>query len=224
MPPAKICEHCKKPFLAYRKSLRYCGNTCSVRANPKPQNQIKYPITLELLQEADAKTAIGKSRARYVADRVGSTPAAVLHAAKRLKFKWTKKPRQKFFLRTTHVERRYVYSVGCCICGENRVVDAAHLVPAVEGGSGMEDNIVPLCPTHHRLYDRGKLSEEENEKLVDFLYVKYPDIKAKFPEWEIERGEFRPQAAIAATPFCSPDSERDEPTSSPLDIPIHEAC
>lgn len=173
----KFCEHCGVEFHAYHKTLRYCSNLCSVRANPKPQNFPKYAITLELLKEADRDTPYGESRLKYVADRVGCTPSAVGYAAKRLGFTWTKRPRLKLFGKTTHVEHKYVRGIGCVVCGEKRIVEAAHLWPCRDGGSGMVENIIPLCPTHHRLYDRGGLSDEENDKFVDFLFVKYPNLR-----------------------------------------------
>jgi HNH endonuclease len=55
---------------------------------------------------------------------------------------------------------------GCQICGWNRdTVDACHLVPTRAGGALDTSNIVLLCPNHHRLLDRGKLSAEEMMKL-----------------------------------------------------------
>jgi len=55
----------------------------------------------------------------------------------------------------------------CQICGFNRSVDAAHIIPAHKGGSYHESNLVALCPNHHRLFDRFKLTQEEAEKLKD---------------------------------------------------------
>lgn len=50
----------------------------------------------------------------------------------------------------------------CIFCGEDRVVDAAHLIPRTEVGDRWEDWLVkPMCPTHHRLFDLDRLSDEE---------------------------------------------------------------
>lgn len=145
-----------------------------------------YAITKELLREADELTPYGESRLRYVSNRVGCSPATVSYAAKRLGFQWTPKARKKALYTTTHVERRYVYSIGCVICGERRVVDAAHLIPRKEGGWGTVSNIIPMCPTHHRCYDKGSLLDHENNKLVDFIYQKFPSLSNEFA---IARGE-----------------------------------
>ena len=49
----------------------------------------------------------------------------------------------------------------CEICGENRSTDRCHIVPSRLGGTAEENNILILCPTHHRLFDRFMLSKSE---------------------------------------------------------------
>ena len=45
----------------------------------------------------------------------------------------------------------------CAICGfqYDYVLDAAHIVPVAEGGTDTYDNGLGLCPTCHRMFDRG---------------------------------------------------------------------
>lgn len=49
----------------------------------------------------------------------------------------------------------------CEICGENRSIDRCHIIPSKFGGGIGPDNILFLCPTHHRLLDRFMLSKAE---------------------------------------------------------------
>ncbi|NBM55821.1 hypothetical protein GWI68_13805 [Proteus sp. G2669] len=49
----------------------------------------------------------------------------------------------------------------CQICGENRSIDKCHIIPARLGGLLTTDNLLFLCPTHHRLFDRFMLSKAE---------------------------------------------------------------
>ncbi|MGL6553815.1 HNH endonuclease signature motif containing protein [Aeromonas jandaei] len=49
----------------------------------------------------------------------------------------------------------------CEICGENRSIDRCHIIPNKLGGTQEEENILILCPTHHRLFDRFMLSKSE---------------------------------------------------------------
>ncbi len=56
----------------------------------------------------------------------------------------------------------------CQICGEDRVVDVAHIIP--RNGQGRRhleplDRILGLCPNHHRLFDQDKLTIEEFQKI-----------------------------------------------------------
>lgn len=53
----------------------------------------------------------------------------------------------------------------CEICGENRAVDRCHIIPARYGGVLSLGNMLLLCPTHHRLFDRGRLSLKEIKQI-----------------------------------------------------------
>lgn len=47
----------------------------------------------------------------------------------------------------------------CAICGWDEALnDVAHIEARKHGGADTIENIVMLCPNHHRLYDRGKIS------------------------------------------------------------------
>ncbi len=52
-------------------------------------------------------------------------------------------------------------NIPCEICGENRSTDRCHIIPSKLGGTAQENNILILCPTHHRLFDRFMLSKAE---------------------------------------------------------------
>lgn len=48
------------------------------------------------------------------------------------------------------------YGHRCCFCGLGAsIVEAAHIKPVADGGPDTVDNGIALCPTHHRLFDRG---------------------------------------------------------------------
>lgn len=49
----------------------------------------------------------------------------------------------------------------CCICGFDRIVELAHIIPASKGGPLSIENTLPLCPNHHHLFDNRKLTESE---------------------------------------------------------------
>jgi HNH endonuclease len=49
-------------------------------------------------------------------------------------------------------QREKVARQSCVVCGR-RPADPAHLVPQRLGGCASPDCVIPLCRTHHRLYD-----------------------------------------------------------------------
>jgi 5-methylcytosine-specific restriction endonuclease McrA len=58
------------------------------------------------------------------------------------------------------------HSRACVVCGEDRVLDVHHL--NYEELDHSEENIVPLCPTHHR-YIHSHWPEETLAKIADYL-------------------------------------------------------
>jgi 5-methylcytosine-specific restriction endonuclease McrA len=46
-------------------------------------------------------------------------------------------------------------------CGYSDHVDLHHIVPHNLGGDNSPDNLILLCPNHHREADRGELEYEE---------------------------------------------------------------
>ena len=65
----------------------------------------------------------------------------------------------------------------CEICGENRSIDKCHIIPAEYGGNRSAQNIIYLCPTHHRLFDRMMLTRDEWEKIS---WEKFGRVSANF--------------------------------------------
>lgn len=87
----------------------------------------------------------------------------------------------------TRYIRNYKFTEGikriyerCAICGfqYDEVLDAAHIVPVVEGGTDTYDNGLGLCPNCHRMFDRGLVlvNEEGNIYLNPHLAEHYEDI------------------------------------------------
>lgn len=57
----------------------------------------------------------------------------------------------------TERQRTAVAGRVCIVCGSDRRIDAAHLIPRSLGGCGDPLCVVPACRVHHRAYDRGEL-------------------------------------------------------------------
>jgi hypothetical protein len=62
---------------------------------------------------------------------------------------------------TFRVMARQEFIDRCAICGWDEASnDVAHIVARKDGGTDTIDNIVMLCPNHHRLYDTGRISQD----------------------------------------------------------------
>lgn len=69
----------------------------------------------------------------------------------------------------------------CCICGKKKV-DAAHIKTRGSGGPDVEDNLVPLCRTHH--IEQGQIGFAR-------MFAKYPEFYKALREkgWELGNGK-----------------------------------
>ena len=85
--------------------------------------------------------------------------------------------------------RKGVAGASCEICGESRVVEAAHILPRKVIGERWDRwMLLNLCPTHHRLYDTGRLNKEEWQKIE-------VQVKVAFARYR-ESGLFAPAALL----------------------------
>ena len=57
----------------------------------------------------------------------------------------------------TAAQRAAVAGRSCVVCGTDRRIDPAHLIPRSMGGCGDALCVIPACRAHHRAYDRGEL-------------------------------------------------------------------
>lgn len=63
----------------------------------------------------------------------------------------------------------------CCLCGWNESQpDMSHIIPSKNKGRCGVENIAPLCPNHHREFDRDVLSVEDKLKLFDWMVEAIP--------------------------------------------------
>jgi hypothetical protein len=57
----------------------------------------------------------------------------------------------------TESQRAVVAGRSCIVCGTDRRIDSAHLIPRSLGGCGDPLCVTALCRRCHRAYDRGEL-------------------------------------------------------------------
>lgn len=65
----------------------------------------------------------------------------------------------------------------CIICGSSQGQPNAHYIARSQGGLGVEENIVTLCPCCHRDYDQSCKRKVYKDFIKSYL-------KNKYPEWD----------------------------------------
>ena len=66
----------------------------------------------------------------------------------------------------------------CIICGQPGLPNA-HYIRRAQGGLGIEQNIVTLCPECHHDYDNGSHRREIGDYIAEYLEKWYPDFPDK---------------------------------------------
>ena len=70
----------------------------------------------------------------------------------------------------------------CIVCGEDRWTEESHF-PTPKSHDG--DKVIPLCPTHHRLLDSGRISIGELKEIWLYKYDDFDEFD-EFMEWANE--------------------------------------
>jgi len=167
----KTCAFCFTPFKTYRDSIKYCSMPCSGKAvaAKNPQSQPQFNYTVEMFLEAEEKTPLGANRAKYISDTFGGTTSMVAKGRRRLNYIWKRRPRPAFDRKCAWFFRKFVKAIGCCLCDEKRLTEAAHEIALCEKG---EDSINNIIPFFHRLS-----MVQFGEKLIQKLSNQYPEIR-----------------------------------------------
>lgn len=78
-------------------------------------------------------------------------------------------------------ERDSICGYPCCIwCGKpapggyELAFSNAHYISRAQGGLGIEENILTLCPDCHRAYDQSQTRAKMCEYFKEYLKTKYP--------------------------------------------------
>lgn len=75
----------------------------------------------------------------------------------------------------------------CIICGKPGIPNA-HFIRRSQGGLGIEENVVTLCPICHTRFDDGWGREEIETKIREYLMYMYPNWNEKdlyYDKWRI---------------------------------------
>lgn len=70
-------------------------------------------------------------------------------------------------LEASSLRIQYGANLHCSVCGENRTIELCHIVALKDGGDSSVYNLISLCPTHHTLFDKHLLNEDETIRIKD---------------------------------------------------------
>lgn len=160
-----ICPVCGKQFFRKQCQANFsktCSRECANKSHQKPEAH--YRKVMELYKT-------GKTR-KEISQELGLTANQVSFAINKYEY------RRPNGTTVASIRRRFLKGKSCVICGFNRAVEMAHIIPARDGGTYEEENLMPLCPNHHYLFDNNKLTSEEYETLSR-LYSKIGEIHGK---------------------------------------------
>lgn len=63
----------------------------------------------------------------------------------------------------------------CVYCGSPYGIPNAHYISRAQGGLGVEENVLTLCPECHRKYDHTEKRTEMRKVFREYLMGIYPD-------------------------------------------------
>lgn len=88
----------------------------------------------------------------------------------------------------------------CMICGWEEVVDVHHITPRRHGGTNNLDNLIVLCPNHHRLADLSRIDENELTSITLSAIVQLSDHLPRFDPLSHDQRESAQQPLLFSEP------------------------
>lgn len=167
----RSCAKCSKKFIRSEKSLSkvqstYCSRECFItdKNHPKILNS-KTKQILDLINQGLTHKEISK----LTGFKMGSIASCLNRALYR------NQPGCSF----PTIRKKFLLNKSCQICGFDRIVEAAHIIPVSKKGLNTFDNLLALCPNHHHLFDHNRLEENEFKLIqeqVEYAIRKYKNV------------------------------------------------
>lgn len=162
------CIGCDTP-LTKKHQKKFCSSKCAAVVNNKnrkisQEQKEKVSISLKNYYKTNKPRSSGLEHAKLVGastkGKYKKEVNSILEASTRTVSKIVKRLQLK-----------------CCICGWNEEsIDIHHIIPRRMGGTDSHDNLTPLCPNHHRLADRQKISLDKFTTLTEILEPNWKDL------------------------------------------------
>jgi hypothetical protein len=150
----KICQTCNIEFLvgvaqSLTRPCKYCSKKC---CNEGFRNS-----TADKCLELSKQGKTSKEIAFQLNIHIGTVSSHLNRKQYR--------KRQNGISYSTVIKNFKKIHTSCEICGFNRFIEAAHIIPVAKEGPNTFDNLLALCANHHYLFDNKQLLLEEAQKL-----------------------------------------------------------
>lgn len=153
-----ICKNCNNNFKVFKYELDN-RKTCSKKCT---DNLKRKDYTRDTKALSAYRLALEGKTIEEISKITGFPRGSISSYLNRLNFRRFANGGQSYSSIRKKLLNRDDYK-SCCICGFNRIIEIAHIVPAAKGGDLTYENTLPLCPNHHHLFDTKKLTiDEEN--------------------------------------------------------------
>lgn len=158
----KLCKQCNKPFNADSKEIKrgnaiYCGLSCSAK------NQRKHAILYTLTCQGCNKIFTAKYRdAKYCSSKCKLVVYRRLQKAEQSSIK---------------TFQRILSFLPCELCGwKESTRDLHHIISVFKKGKTTLDNLICLCPNHHRMVHRNLISQDTLINVLKLRLSLHPDL------------------------------------------------
>lgn len=149
----KLCQFCNKPFNADTRELnrgraKYCSKSCA-NSIPKDQNIIK------VCKHCSKEYHTSNKACKYCSD-----------SCKQKNYRLKSKD-----LTENGISIKNLYKIfkqtSCEICGWNETnCDIHHVIEVSNGGTNQLNNVIYVCPNHHRMIHNNLISQNDLYKII----------------------------------------------------------
>lgn len=202
--PDLTCPQCGKTF--YRKpserilNNNYCSRTCANQAQSRaiekiPELRTGKGILIQCkhcgnpfhVKPHRAKKAKYCSMACFQAQRFGE-PIKINHPRN---MDGPNNPNYKGSNNLPTARATYFkhFPAHCMICGWDTIVDIHHIVPRRRKGNNSLDNLIGLCPNHHRMADLGMIKPEDLSAIIHAAIAELSDRPLLFDQQSLPQRE-----------------------------------
>lgn len=159
-----ITKNCQTCNISFESDLRehnrgngkYCSLQCSGKAQKRYQHNIR--VCINCNESFDS----GSNSAKYCSSNC--------------KQKYYRKQQvNKEF--SVHTFQRILGHLPCEICGWNECTkDVHHIIPVSQDGKSLLNNLIVLCPNHHRMIHRNLVSKEAVHAALKLRLSLHPEL------------------------------------------------